>query len=50
VRKLVLELHPHRIGEARARELLALLASLGFREDRAISTTRKKFFARDRAR
>jgi FkbM family methyltransferase len=46
VRKLVLELHPHRIGETRARELLALLASLGFREDRAISTTRKKFFAR----
>jgi hypothetical protein len=28
------------------RELLALLAAQGFREERALSTTRKKFFAR----
>ena len=46
VRKLMLELHPHVIGEARAGELLELLASHGFREDRAISSTRKKFFRR----
>lgn len=46
VRKLVLELHPHVIGEAKTRELLALLAAQGFREDRAISSTRKKFFVR----
>jgi FkbM family methyltransferase len=46
VRKLILELHPHVIGEAKTRELLALLAARGFGEDRAISSTRKKFFAR----
>jgi FkbM family methyltransferase len=46
VRKLILELHPHRIGAERTRELLALLAAQGFREERAISSTRKKFFAR----
>jgi FkbM family methyltransferase len=46
VRKLILELHPHVIGEAAVRELLALLAAQGFREERALSTTRKKFFAR----
>ncbi|HEY8119848.1 MAG TPA: FkbM family methyltransferase [Myxococcota bacterium] len=47
VRKLLLELHPHVIGEARVSELLRLLAARGFREERAISSTRKKFFARD---
>jgi len=46
VRKLVLELHPHVIGETRTRELIALLAQHGFREERWISSTRKKFFAR----
>ena len=46
VRKLVLELHPHRIGEARARELVALLEAQGFREERGISSTRKKYFER----
>lgn len=46
VRKLILELHPQRIGEARTRELLELLAQHGFREERAISSTRKKYFAR----
>jgi FkbM family methyltransferase len=46
VRKLILELHPHVIGEAKTRELLALLAAQGLREERAISSTRKKFFAR----
>lgn len=46
IRKLILELHPQRIGEARARELVELLRRHGFREARAISTTRKKFFAR----
>jgi len=46
VRKLILELHPHVIGEAKTRELLALLEARGLREERAISSTRKKFFAR----
>jgi len=46
VRKLILELHPHVIGEAKTRELLALLAAQGLREERAISSTRKKYFAR----
>jgi hypothetical protein len=46
VRKLVLELHPHVIGEAKVRELTALIAAHGFREDRAVSSTRKKFFVR----
>ena len=46
IRKLILELHPRQIGESAARELVALLASHGFREERAISTTRKKFFRR----
>jgi FkbM family methyltransferase len=46
VRKLALELHPQRIGEAKSRQLLALLAAEGFREHRGISSTRKKFFAR----
>lgn len=46
VRKLIIELHPHRIGAARARELTALLEAQGFREDRAVSSTRKKYFAR----
>lgn len=47
VRKLVLELHPHVVGEARASELLRLLEAQGFREERAISSSRKKYFARD---
>jgi FkbM family methyltransferase len=46
VYKLVLEVHPHVIGEARARELIALLAAQRFREERRVSSTRKKFFAR----
>jgi FkbM family methyltransferase len=46
VRKLILELHPHVIGEAKVRELLALLAAQGFGEERALSSTRKKFFSR----
>jgi FkbM family methyltransferase len=46
VRKVALELHPQRIGAARTRELLALLEARGFREDRAISSSRKKFFER----
>jgi FkbM family methyltransferase len=46
VRKLILELHPHVIGEQRTRELLELLAVQDFREDRAVSSTRKKYFAR----
>jgi FkbM family methyltransferase len=46
VRKLVLEVHPHVIGEARVGELIALLAAQGFREDREVSSSRKKFFAR----
>jgi FkbM family methyltransferase len=48
VSKLILELHPHVIGEGKTRELLALLAAQGFREERAISSTRKKYFARAR--
>jgi FkbM family methyltransferase len=46
VRKLALELHPKLIGEAKTRELLALLAAHGFREQRTVSSTRKKYFAR----
>ena len=46
VRKLVIEVHPHVIGEARVRELLSLLAAQGFRQDRSVSSTRKKFFVR----
>ncbi|MBM4385175.1 MAG: FkbM family methyltransferase [Deltaproteobacteria bacterium] len=46
VRKLVLEVHPHVIGEARVRELIALIEAEGFREERGVSSTRKKFFAR----
>ncbi len=46
VRKLILELHPHLIGEATTRELLDGLAAYGFLEQRAISSTRKKYFAR----
>jgi FkbM family methyltransferase len=46
VRKLVIEVHPHVIGAERVRELIALLAAQGFREDRGVSSTRKKFLAR----
>lgn len=47
IRKLMLELHPHVIGEERTAQLLTLLAEQGFREDRAISSTRKKYFERE---
>jgi len=46
VRKLILELHPQRIGETRAAMLVAWLAAQGLCEDRGISSTRKKYFAR----
>jgi FkbM family methyltransferase len=46
VRKLILELHPDRIGETRAAMLVTWLTAQGLREDRAISSTRKKYFAR----
>jgi FkbM family methyltransferase len=46
VRKLVLEVHPHRIGGPRVRELIELLAAQGLHEERGISSTRKKYFAR----
>jgi FkbM family methyltransferase len=49
VRKLVLEVHPQRIGSARVRELIELLAAQGLHEERGISSTRKKYFARERA-
>ncbi len=47
IRALALELHPHRIGEAATRALLARLADEGFREHRAVSSTRKKLFSRE---
>jgi FkbM family methyltransferase len=46
VRKLVIELHPHLIGAQRCRELVELLAAAGFREDRRVSSTRKKYVER----
>ncbi|HEU4429626.1 MAG TPA: FkbM family methyltransferase [Myxococcota bacterium] len=46
VRKLILELHPHRVGETRTAMLVTWLTAQGLREDRAISSTRKKYFAR----
>jgi len=46
VRKLILELHPDRIGETRAAMLVTWLTAQGLCEDRSISSTRKKFFAR----
>jgi FkbM family methyltransferase len=49
VRKLVLELHPHLIGAQRCRELVELLVAAGFREDGAVSSTRKKYFERPAA-
>jgi FkbM family methyltransferase len=49
IQKLIVELHPPVIGEARCRELVALIAAEGLREDRAISSTRKKYFERERA-
>jgi FkbM family methyltransferase len=49
VRKLILELHPHVIGAERCADLVALLAAQGFREDRWISSTRKKYFEREAA-
>jgi len=49
VRKLAIELHPHLIGAPRCRALVELLAAAGFREDRAVSSTRKKYFERPAA-
>lgn len=46
IRKLAIDLHPDVIGEARARELVALLAAQGFRERRCLSSRRKKFLTR----
>lgn len=46
VRKLALEVHPQHIGEEATRALLALLADQGFREQRSVSSARKKLFSR----
>jgi FkbM family methyltransferase len=46
IRKLVLELHPSVLGPNKVQGLLSLLATAGFVEDRRVSSTRKKYFAR----
>jgi FkbM family methyltransferase len=49
VRNLILELHPHVIGEAAASDLVALLAARGLREDRPVTTTRTTWCAPESA-
>jgi FkbM family methyltransferase len=46
IAKLAIELHPRILGESGMRTVLEALRAAGFREDRWISTTRKRYFGR----
>jgi FkbM family methyltransferase len=46
IRKIVIELHPAVLGAAGTRAVIERLQAAGFREDRRVGSTRKKYFGR----
>jgi FkbM family methyltransferase len=46
IRKIVIELHPAVLGSQGTRAVIERLHAAGFREDRRVGSTRKKYFGR----